>query len=194
MSESDRDERVKLFNDQAERAAWPTRCDLVLSFSSQMLREALAVWRTQSVGQHYPSRADMSPRAMKKFLPNVAIVEVCEEDGRFRSRLRVTGSWIDRHLIPASGQFLDEVLPEPFLGRWQSLLKLSLDVEGPIRCITDGLQFRHQDFLSAETFFGPLAEPGKRPNAILAVMTVHSRFKSTSSDRSQTQIQKVSLS
>jgi hypothetical protein len=194
MSESDRAELVKMFNDGAERAAWPTHCDIVLSFSSQMLREALAAWRTKTVGQQYPSRADMSPRAMKNFLPNVAIVDVCEEDGRFRSRLRVTGSWIDRHLIPASNQFLDETVPEPFLGRWQSLLKLCLDVEGPIRCLTEGLQFRHQDFLSAETFFAPLAEPGRHPNAILAVMTVHSRFKSASSDRSQTQVQKVSPS
>ncbi len=193
MSESDRADLVKLFNDQAERAAWPTHCDIVLSFSSQMLRETLAVWRTKTVGQQYPSRADMSPRAMKNFLPNVAIAEVSEEDGKFRSRLRVTGSWIDRHLIPASGQYLDEIVPEPFLGRWQSLLKLSLDVEGPVRCITEGLQFRHQDFLSAETFFAPLAEPGHRPNAVLAVMTVHSRFKSASAERSQTQVQKASL-
>jgi len=193
MSESDRADQVKLFNDRAEHAAWPTRCDVSLSFSSQMLREALAVWRSKAVGQQYPSRADMSPRAMKNFLPNVAIIDVREEEGRFRSRLRVTGSWIDRHLIPASNQFLDEIVPEPFLGRWQSLLKLSLDVEGPIRCVTEGLQFRHQDFLSAETFFGPLAEPGQSPNAVLAVMTVHSRFKSASSANSQRPAQKVSL-
>jgi hypothetical protein len=159
-----------------------------------MMREVLAVWRARAGANPYPSRSDMSPRAMKNFLPHVAINDVCEESGKFRSRLRITGSWIDRHLIPASSQFLDEILPEPFLGRWQGLLQLSLEVEGPIRCITDGLQFRHQDFLAAETFFAPLAEPGKRPNAVLAVMTVHSRFKSASANRSQTQVQKVPLS
>lgn len=194
MAEGDRDELVKLFNDRAERASWPTRCDIVLSYSSIMLREVLAVWRTRAGANPYPSRGDMTPRAMKSFLPNVAINDVCEEDGKFRSRLRVTGSWIDQHLIPASSQFLDELIPEPFLERWQSLLKLSLDVEGPIRCITDGLQFRHQDFLAAETFFAPLAEPGQRPNSVLAVMTVHSRFKSAASNRSQAQVQKVSQS
>lgn len=194
MSESDRDELIKFFNDQAELATWPTRCDAVLSFSSVMLREVLAVWRAKAGTNRYPSRSDMSPRAMKNFLPHVAINDVCEEAGKFRSRLRVTGTWIDRHLIPASSQFLDEILPEPFLNRWQGLLKLSLDVEGPVRCVTEGLQFRHQDFLAAETFFAPLAEPGKQPTAVLAVMTVHSRFKSSSANRSQAQVQKVSLS
>lgn len=191
MSESDPAELVRLFNDRAEQSAWPTRCDIVLSFSSVMLREALAVWRARAGANPYPSRFDMSPRAMKNFLPNVAINEICEEDGKFRSRLRVTGSWIDRHLIPASDQFLDEILPEPFLGRWQGLLKLSLDVGGPVRSVSDGLQFRQQDFLSAETFFAPLAEPGRPPNAILTVMTVHARFKPRASDQSQPNEQKM---
>ena len=62
MSESDRDELVKLFNDRAESAAWPTHCDIVLSYSSIMLREVLAVWRSRSGANPYPSRADMSPR------------------------------------------------------------------------------------------------------------------------------------
>jgi hypothetical protein len=191
MSGTGRVDFVKLFNDRAESSGWPTRCDTVLSFNSQMLREALAVWRMKAVGRQHPSRAEMTPRAMKNFLPNVAINDICEEEGKFRSRLRVTGSWIDRHLISASNQFLDEILPEPFLGRWQGLLKLSLDVEGPVRSVSEGLQFRQQDFLLAETFFAPLAEPGQRPNAVLTVMTVHARFKPRALDPAQSAEQKI---
>jgi hypothetical protein len=176
MSRDDRAELVRSFNDRAECSAWPTRCDTVLSFSSVMLREALAVWRAKAVGREYPSRAGMTPRAMKNFLPHVAIVDIDESGDKFRSRLRVTGSWIDRHLMAASSQYLDEVLPEPFLGRWQSVLKLALDVEGPVRSVSDPLQYRNQEYLAAEMLFAPLAEAGEKPNAVMAVMTVHSRF------------------
>ena len=176
MSKTDCTELVRSFNDWAERSEWPTRCDTVLSFNSVMLREALAVWRHKAVGCEYPSRAGMTPRAMKNFLPHVAIVDIDESGNKLRSRLRVTGSWIDRHLMAASSQYLDEVLPEPFLGRWQSVLKLALDVEGPVRSVSDPLQYRNQEYLAAETLFAPLAEAGEKPNAVMAVMTVHSRF------------------
>jgi hypothetical protein len=177
MTESDREEKIDAFNARAKRTGWPTHCDSTLSFNSPMLREVLSVWREKAGHRPWPSRTDMTPRVMKNFLPNLAIVDVVRQPERSRYRLRLTGTWIDRHLVPASSQFLDEFLPEPFLRRWQDAFELTLSVGCPIRNVTASIQYRNQDFLEGETFYGPLGNPGEPANAILAVVTAKVRVQ-----------------
>ncbi len=174
---SDRAEKINSFNDRAIRAGWPSRCDCALSFSSPLLRDALAVWREKAGRHPWPSRAEMTPRAMKGFLPNLAIVEIARCADTLRYRMRLTGTWIDRHLLPASDRFIDEVLPPPFLERWQDILGLPLEIEGPVRCVTESVQYRQQEFLEAEAFYAPLGNPGEPANAILAVVDARTRYK-----------------
>jgi hypothetical protein len=175
MPQNTRDDQIRSFNDRAQRLGWPSRCDSDLSFNSPMLREALSVWREKAGASPFPSRAEMTPRAMKNFLTNLAIVEVVGAAETFRYRIRLAGTWIDRNMMSASDRFLDEYLPEPFLERWQATFRIALGVEGPVRCFTGRVEYHNQEFLEAETFCGALGNPGEPPDALLVVMTAQSR-------------------
>jgi len=158
---------IQAFNARAEAAGWPTHCDAALAFESPLLREALAVWRDRAGAQAWPSRAQMTPRLMKRFLTNVAIVDVVRAEGNVRFRTRVAGFEIERFYgsVPV-GTFVDEVVREPFLERWSAGWKLALDVAGPVRTI-GRLEFRKQEYLKTENFVAPLGEAV--PDAVLQV-------------------------
>lgn len=158
---------IQAFNARAAAAGWPTHCDATLDFESPLLREALAVWREKAGARRWPSRADMTPRLMKGFLANVAIVDVVRAEGTVRFRTRVTGSEIERYYGSAPiGTFLDKSVPEPFRERWSAGWSLALDVEGPVRT-TGRLEFRKQEYLKMESLVAPLGEA--LPDAVLQV-------------------------
>jgi hypothetical protein len=175
MPDIDRAERINLFNAQSESWPSPTRCDVTLEFLSPILRGALGVWREKAGDNPWPSRADMTPRAMKKFLPHVAIIEIVNSPSKTRYRLRLTGTWVDeRKILGRAGNFLDELIPGPQVDRFQSLLALALSI-GPVRTFTRGIKWRDKEHLDAEDFFAPLGNPGEPANAILAVFTSRPR-------------------
>jgi hypothetical protein len=158
---------IRAFNARAEAAGWPTNCDPALDFESPLLREALALWREKAGARRWPSRADLTPRLMKGFLTNVAIVDVVRAEGKLRFRTRVTGSEIEYYYGSAPiGTFLDDAVPEPFRERWSAGWGLALDVEGPVRT-TGRLEFRKQEYLNTENLVAPLGET--LPDAVLQV-------------------------
>src|SRR5260221_4605598 len=161
------------FNSEATRDGWPIRCDPSLGFVARPLRTALAVWRTAAGDRPWPARADLTPRAMKSFLPDLSIVDVERSNRGLRFRARVTGTNLARTFGNAPGKFLDEVVPSPFLERWQAMLRLALEVGGPVRT-TSRVDFREQTYLHVETFYAPLGEPGMAPDAVLIVAHVES--------------------
>lgn len=169
MSDCDQGDKIRAFNARAQAADWPTRCDAELDFKAPILREALALWRERAGVRRFPSRADMTPRRMLRFLANVAIVDVVRAAGKARFRSRVTGSEVERYYGSAPrGMFLDEIVPEPFRERWSAGWGLALDVEGPIRTVGK-VEFRKQQYLDMESLVAPLGEPGQAPDALLQV-------------------------
>jgi hypothetical protein len=71
-------------------------------------RDAYAAWLAARGDRHMPSRADMSPRVMRKFLNYVALVEVLNggEDFRFR----VVGDGIaTQQKLPLAGKTMADV-------------------------------------------------------------------------------------
>src|SRR5438132_11296825 len=119
---------IAAFNRTAELAEWPMRADEKLDFSVALLRDALSVWRERAGVRTRPTRSDMSPRAMKGFLPNLAIIEANYLNGRTRFRSRITGTELARTFGHETDYF-DRFVPEPFLSRWEALMRLTLEVD-----------------------------------------------------------------
>jgi len=164
---------VDEYNRRAERSGWSSRFDSTLAFEAVELREALAVWRAACNGQRFPARADLTPRLMKTFLGQVAILDVVHAAERIRFRVRLAGTVLEQTFGGMSGQYLDESLPEAVLKRWEATLNLPLQLRGPARSF-GRVEFRNLTYLKAETFFGPLGNSPSVPDAILLVGHVES--------------------
>ena len=68
------------------------RADATLAFAAASLLEAHRVWQEKAAGRATPSREDVSPRALKPFLTEVAHHDVVYEGDIIRFRSRVTGT------------------------------------------------------------------------------------------------------
>jgi hypothetical protein len=165
------DVRIDEFNQWAERDGWTTRADGDLAFRSAKLQEAHAVWREACAGRTLAARADMTPRVMKNFLSNIVIWDVLRGGDAVRFRVRVMGTPLQRIWRGKAGDFIDEVVPEPYRSRWHRIAQLSLSLRAPLRC-HGCVQFANQTYLNSETFQAPLAQEGEEPDAILFVHVV----------------------
>jgi hypothetical protein len=160
------------YNRRAELDGWPSRVDATLAFEAEELREAHAVWKAASAGRPFPTRADMQPRLMKRFLSQVALMDIVRQAGRTRFRIRLTGTALDRTFGGLTGSFLDETLPEPFRSRWDATLKVPLQAKCAARSL-GRVEYRDQTYLMAETFFAPLGTNAEAPDAMLVVVHTH---------------------
>jgi hypothetical protein len=165
------DDLLFAFNARAEREAWPVRCDRELSFIAKKLTGALGVWRETAGDRAWPARADITARGMKNFLADMAIIEIVKALGGNRYRSPLTGTGLEHLFGRAGGQFLDEVVPQPFRDRWIAALDLASAAGCPLRTI-GRLEFREQDYLQVESLMAPIGPPGESPHAILLVADV----------------------
>jgi hypothetical protein len=157
------------YNSRAERDRWPSRLDATLAFEAPILREAHSVWRKAAEGRALPLRADMTPRLMKHFLANVAVLDIVRTAGRTRFRIRVTGTALERTFGGMTGMFLDESLSEPFRSRWEATLSVPLRAGTAARSL-GRVEFRDQTYLKAETFYGPMGADFAAADSILVVV------------------------
>lgn len=85
---------------------WPGTAIAPSELSQQAPRDAYAVWQAMRGTRRMPSRADMTPRVMKKFLSFIALAEIIDGDFRFR----VVGEGIaSKQKLPLIGRTLTEV-------------------------------------------------------------------------------------
>jgi hypothetical protein len=169
MRDHDRQALCDAFNRNCEREGWPMRADAGLAFSAANLLEAQRVWHEKADGRAMPAREDMSPRALKSFLTEVALHDVVYEADKIRFRSRVTGTQLARTHGSGRGHFIDEAVPSPFRERWTAMLKLALDVGGPAR-VTSPIEYQKRDYLQAEILCAPLGQPGSLPDTLFVVL------------------------
>jgi hypothetical protein len=129
MSQSDRDEMVKLFNDRAKSAAWPTRCDIVLSYSSIMLREVAeggAHLDAETCRKVFAEAARMTEEAIDRMkteagdvpLIAVGVLVLMVLLGDHQPPAAVTGegaSWsVPIHIVSSRAELLDRLVASGF--------------------------------------------------------------------------------
>jgi hypothetical protein len=169
MGSHDRQALCDAFNRNCEREGWPMRADASLAFCAASLLEADRVWHEKANGRAMPSREDMSPRALKAFLTEVALHDVVYEADKIRYRSRVTGTKLAQTHGSGRGQFIDEAIPSPYRERWTAMLTLALDAGGPVR-VTSTIEYQDRNYLQAEILCAPLGTVGSNPDTIFIVL------------------------
>ena len=109
-----------------------------------------------------PSRADLDPVDMRRFLANVGLLEIHEApDAARRFRARLAGTEIEAIFGPITGRFLDEALPPGPAARLAFLAEAVIAAARPVRFSTR-IAHKEQNFVETEAVWAPLSDDGAR--------------------------------
>jgi hypothetical protein len=126
--------------------------------------ELFAYWASLREGGRLPARAHIDPRAMKRHLPTVSLIDVRGEDD-YRLRLAGTGLYgvYGREI---TGKSLDEVYAPEAAAYWRRELGRVVDRRRPgVGC--HSLSWRGASHLALLWIRLPLASDGRRVDMIL---------------------------
>ncbi|MBI1211132.1 MAG: PAS domain-containing protein [Alphaproteobacteria bacterium] len=165
----------KQINTLAEQKGWPLFDDPQLRFVTPQLKTVMAVWDDKRAGRTMPSRAEMTLRDLKCALANIALLDICSTGGRMRFKVRLCGGALDAFLGgPATGRFLDDVVPRDFSEKWAATWRPSISARTTARIVAR-VEFPNRRYYVAETFNAPLADDGENPDVFLTATYFHSR-------------------
>ena len=153
-----------------EQSLPPIAIDDSLFFVRPETREALAYWKSRLDGRPMPSRADLDPRAMRAFMPNVALVELRQApDGTQDYYIRLAGTALEQLFGPLTGQSISAFLPAEIEARWRRMFDAARDAAAPIRTI-GRIAFQKKTWLEGETLTAPLGADGKTVSMLFVVL------------------------
>ena len=122
------------FNAAAKLYRWPALCDPTCKFFYAKHHDVLALWRSLAGIEGIPFRAEMTARRFQPYLKSIFLYERVEPShGERRYRMRLMGSRIVQVFGEFTGKYLDEVVPENFLPRWEALPDAVLGTGAPLR-------------------------------------------------------------
>ena len=152
---------VAAFNALSARENWEQQCDPTLTFAHSDFPVMLDIWKKQADGKPMPMRRSMTPRALKGFLPRVAINErVSIHPPRFKWRLM--GTQVAQVLGERTGKYMDEDAPPRQVARWNASLDLVLRTARLMRFCGRVLA-NNKTFLASELLFMPLSDDTGAP-------------------------------
>jgi hypothetical protein len=154
------------YNAMSLAQGWQGLCDPTLAFRRPELAAVGTLWRKMAGDAPIPKRADMSPRALKDHLANVAIYERLNE-GAHCYRVRLMGTQFAQVMGDLTGKFIDEVIPSGFLPRWRAALDAVLDSGAPLRFVSRS-DTANKSFLVGEYFEAPLLGDDGSMNLVIA--------------------------
>ena len=146
----------------------PIALDWKLDFASGELKQALAYWNSCRGERKRPTRADLNPVDMSKFLKNVALFDVRYTSTTVRAfRVRLAGTNVEQVYGPISGHVIDEVLPAEIAARWQWCLDAVCEADRPLR-LTGRVGFEDKYWLTGEILVAPLGDEMRPVSMIFA--------------------------
>jgi hypothetical protein len=149
-------EAVAAFNALSARENWEQQCDPTLAFAHPDFRAMLDIWKEQAGDKPVPARRSMTPRALKGFLPRVAINERASFDPP-RFKWRLMGTQITQILGERTGKYIDEDAPPRQVARWNASLDLVMRCARPMR-FRGRVLVNNKTYLASELLFMPLAD------------------------------------
>lgn len=141
-------------------------------FRTPELQELDNLWHRKAAGDRLPARSEFDLRDLKSVLRHLVIMDTSQEAGATRFFVRFMGSELDRQIIPMTGHYADEVLPEYFRGKWQSLWCRALEFRHPTRSLSRA-EFREREYAYVESMFSPLSDDGITQSKMMAVVFYH---------------------
>lgn len=119
-----------------------------------------------------PSRADISPSALRSVLPQIALVDVPSAHDRPSAYVvRLAGEAIQQVFGPLTGRPIDEFLPQEVLERWIACFEATRTSAAPIRVTTPQVRYQGKTWLQSEVLLAPLGQDGKIFMLLAAVDT-----------------------
>ena len=144
------------FNAAAALDRWPALCDPTCKFFYAKHLDVLALWRSLAGTGGIPLRHEMTARRLQPYLKSIFLYERVEgPHGKRRYRVRLMGSKIVQIFGEFTGKYLDEVVPENFLPRWEALPDAVLGTGAPLRFLIRSDTF-DKAHMVAEYFAAPL--------------------------------------
>ena len=159
---------IAAFNERAQSAGWTFTCGPAQGFEHQQLAGALALWRKKAAGRRMPERSDMTARDMKAFLSHMSLIERVGNSRSATYRVRLHGSTLASYGGDMTGRFLEQVVPEQFVGCYAGIYDVVLELLAPVR-VTSQFQAPRVDYLDGESLVAPLSVHGKDTPLILSV-------------------------
>jgi hypothetical protein len=141
-------------------------------FRTPELEELDKLWHSKAVGDRLPARSEFDLRELKSVLRHLVIMDTTRDAGVMRFFVRFMGSELDKQVVPMTGQYANEVLPEYFRDKWQTLWCRSLAFRRPTRSLSRA-EFRERQYSYVESLFCPLSDDGATQTKMMAVVFYH---------------------
>jgi hypothetical protein len=174
MQTATRPDPIKAFNERAKASGWTFACGPASGFEHPALNNAAALWREKARGRAMPTRADLTARVMKAYMPHMSILERLGTGRSARYRVRLHGTASASYAGDKTGQFLDDVVPAHLLSSYTSVYDTVLELQQPLRLVRD-FQAPEIDYLAGESLVAPLSWPATATPLILSITYVEPR-------------------
>jgi hypothetical protein len=163
-----REQAIAQFNAQAKAKGWLQYCDPDNAFIMRECEELIELWNWARAGRDLPFRDDLPVRALKPYLPRLAMAELIgKEPPRFKFRL--VGTIMTRTLSERTGQTFDHESATPEqTERWTGTSLLTLATKTPMR-----FPIVIQKLTVGEMLLLPLADETGEPRFVMA----HGRYE-----------------
>jgi hypothetical protein len=138
----------------------PFTIDKSAAFTRPATIKALEYWRTCKGDRAMPSRADISPSALRTVLPQIGLVDVPAAGDRPTAyTVRLAGDAITQVFGPLTGKPIDEFLPPEILERWIACFDTARTSAAPVRAASR-IAYQNKTWLQSEVLLAPLGQDG----------------------------------
>jgi hypothetical protein len=163
-----REQAIAQFNAQARAKGWLQYCDPGNAFIMRECEELIELWNWARGGRELPARDDLPVRALKPYLPRLAMAELIEKEPP-RFKFRLVGTIMTRTLSERTGQTFDhESATQEQTERWTNTSLLTLETKTPMR-----FPIVIQKLTVGEMLLLPLADETGEPRFVMA----HGRYE-----------------
>ena len=167
MTFRDPHEAAAAYNSLAKEQGWQSVCHTVLAFERPELRDVLKIWQELASAGRLPRRRDLTPQLLRAHLPNVAIYEYVETEGRRRYRARVMGTRFNEVLGDYTGKFFEDVMPPHLAKRWHAAPEATLAAHAPLRFVSRS-ETANKGHITGEYLMAPLLGDDGIANTVLS--------------------------
>lgn len=160
----------RLSNAESGAGGAPVVADSPSAFQHELTRSAFVYWSSLLDGRTMPSRADLSPSVMRKFLPSMGLAEprtkACGGSDYF---IRLEGTRLEQVYGPMTGKLLSEILEPAVEVRWRSAFDAAIASARPVRTF-GRMAFQQKSWLEVESFIAPLGNDGRTVSMLMTVV------------------------
>lgn len=138
----------------------PVHIDRSLNLTRAATIKGRDYWLALRGNRLMPARADISPRDMREFLPNIGLAELVSLPGGDEDyAMRLAGGKIEEIFGSLTGQPIGKILAPEIAARWRLIFEEVRRSKAPL-VASSRMAFNNLRHLKQELFIAPLGENG----------------------------------